>query len=124
MKMMGWVGGRQKAEGRVRISEAPCGFNLDGPVDCQIPMSLRASGLLCFNAGGLIPPALRSVSCAGRGRGERSSLWGGAKRRVGGISAKEARMGGTKRYPSIAVCEYDGFRKGLTPSYGLVAISN
>jgi hypothetical protein len=28
-------------------------------------------------------------------------------------------MGGAKRYPSIAVCEDDGFREGLNPSYGL-----
>src|ERR1700730_1455725 len=28
------------------------------------------------------------------------------------------RMGGAKRYPSIAIGEYDGFREGLNPSYG------
>jgi hypothetical protein len=28
-------------------------------------------------------------------------------------------MGGAQRYPSIAVCEDDGFREGLHPSYGL-----
>src|SRR5713226_5947541 len=27
------------------------------------------------------------------------------------------RMGGAKRYPSIAICEGDGFREGLNPSY-------
>ena len=31
------------------------------------------------------------------------------------------RMGGAQRYPSIAVCEDDGFREGLNPSYGLRA---
>jgi hypothetical protein len=30
------------------------------------------------------------------------------------------RMGGAKRYPSIAVCEDDGFREELNPSYALV----
>jgi hypothetical protein len=29
------------------------------------------------------------------------------------------RMGGAKRYPSIADCEYDGFREGLNLSYSL-----
>ena len=28
------------------------------------------------------------------------------------------RMGGAKRYPSIAIGEYDVFREGLNPSYG------
>jgi hypothetical protein len=30
------------------------------------------------------------------------------------------RMGGAKRYPSTAVCEDDGFREGLNPSYLLI----
>ena len=33
--------------------------------------------------------------------------------------SEELRMGGAQRYPSIAVCEDDGFREGLYPSYGL-----
>src|SRR5665213_1521665 len=35
----------------------------------------------------------------------------------GAITAR--RMGGAKRYPSIAACAGDGFREELNPSYGL-----
>jgi hypothetical protein len=30
-------------------------------------------------------------------------------------------MGGAKRYPSLPVCEDDGFRDGLNPSYALTS---
>jgi len=56
----------------------------------------------------------------GRARGERFMHDSGASRRgvegVSGISKR--RMGGAKRYPSIASYEDDGFRR-LNPSYGL-----
>jgi hypothetical protein len=35
-------------------------------------------------------------------------------------SPSARRMGGAKRYPSIAACEGDGFREALNPSYALV----